>query len=112
MEIVREEAGPVTYWFAVLHEKKVGYVGMYRNGQTQAFVSHFQVHKDYQRFGIGTCLLERAVNDVKSEGVTVIHVCAQRLETLARNLYEQAGFVQVSRRIFVAGKPVVMELKL
>ena len=112
MEIVRQQKGTVTYWQAIFANEKVGEIGAYREKPNVGLICDFNVDAARQGYGIGSCLLVRALQDLKKDGVEVIRVCAMRPETRAHNLFEQAGFLPISNRVFVAGEIIDMELKL
>ncbi len=59
----------------------------------RAYLYAFRVHKNYQRQGIGTLLLETVINKLIGEGYSEFTVGVEDDNTLARNMYIKHGFV-------------------
>lgn len=55
------------------------------------------VHPDYQRRGLGKCLLQAGLRQLQSEGMTEASVCAESDNPAAIHLYEAAGFRRTRR---------------
>ena len=59
---------------AMAHDVLVGFVNIAWDGGKHAFLLDPTVHPDFQRHGIGTQLVRRAIDLAKSEGVEWLHV--------------------------------------
>jgi len=70
-------------------EKLVGFVKVIWDGGVHAFLLDTTVHADYQRQGIGTGLVQRAVNGSRQGGVEWLHV---DYEPRLTSFYDRAGF--------------------
>ena len=56
------------------HDVLVGFVNIAWDGGKHAFLLDPTLHPDFQRHGIGTQLVHRAIDLAKSEGVEWLHV--------------------------------------
>jgi ribosomal protein S18 acetylase RimI-like enzyme len=64
-------------------------------------VGHFEpvgTHPDFQRKGLGKCLLFEGLRRLKSEGMTVADLCTNHDNEAAIPLYESVGF-QIDKRL-------------
>lgn len=68
----------------------VGYVCAVSNGVTDAYIQDLMVAPDYQRKGIGTELMRRAIEYLKDSGIYMISVIYGTDEL--RSFYEKFGF--------------------
>ncbi len=69
-------------------------------------IGHFEpvgTHPDYQRRGLGKCLLFEGLRRLKSEGMTVADVCTNHDNVAAIPLYESVGF-QIDKRLLTYKK--------
>ncbi len=67
----------------------VGFLSVISDGVADALLVDLMVHPKYQNQGIGTCLVQQAINDLKEDGIPCIHVTfEERLE----KFYQRIGF--------------------
>jgi ribosomal protein S18 acetylase RimI-like enzyme len=93
------------WFFAILNGKHVGYVGMgidesynRKKNARCGWVLEIGVLKPYGRMGIGTKLMLHGMNQLKSNGMTLVMLGADDLNvTQATRLYEKLGF-KVARK--------------
>jgi GNAT superfamily N-acetyltransferase len=71
-------------------EELVGFVNLAWDGGLHAFLLDTTVHPEFRRCGIGTCLVERAVEAASTAGVEWVHV---DYEPHLRGFYESCGFI-------------------
>jgi len=72
----------------------------------QTKLGHFEpvgTHPDYQRRGLGQCLLFEGLRRLKSEGMTAADVCTNHDNAAAIPLYESVGF-QIDKRLLTYKK--------
>jgi GNAT superfamily N-acetyltransferase len=72
----------------------IGYVNVAWDGGCHAFLLDTTVHPDYRRQGIGTALVQRAVQIAREAGVSWIHVDFE--DRLSTFYFERYGFVPTS----------------
>jgi ribosomal protein S18 acetylase RimI-like enzyme len=69
-------------------------------------LGHFEpvgTHPDYQRKGLGKCLLFDAMRRLQSEGMTVADVCTNSDNEAAIPFYESVGF-KIQKRLLTYRK--------
>ena len=71
-------------------DKLVGFLGVVSNGVTDAYIQDVMVHPDYQGRGIGTGLMNRAMERPKHDRIYMISVIYGGEEL--RPFYEKFGF--------------------
>ena len=71
-------------------ERLVGFLAVVSNGATDAYIQDVIVHPDYQRKGVGTELMNRAIARLKSDQIYMISVIYG--EESLRPFYEKFGF--------------------
>lgn len=71
-------------------EKLVGFLAVVSNGVTDAYIQDVMVHPDYQGKGIGTELMNRAMERLKADQIYMISVIYGEEEL--RPFYEKFGF--------------------
>jgi ribosomal protein S18 acetylase RimI-like enzyme len=77
------------YYTVHIDSRLVGYLSVLSDGVADAFLLDLMVHPDYQRIGIGSSLVQRAVSDIKQEGIRCVQVTFDdRLEPF----YKKCGF--------------------
>ena len=67
----------------------VGYVSVLSDGIADAFLLDLMVHPEHQGSGLGSCLVGRAVGDMKRAGVQCVQVT---FEDHLEPFYAQCGF--------------------
>lgn len=70
----------------------VGYIDSVSNGVTDAYIQDLMVHPDYQRQGIGTELMHRMLDFLKSQHIFMISVI---YEESLRPFYKRFGFFEM-----------------
>ena len=71
-------------------DKLAGFLAVVSNGVTDAYIQDVMVHPDYQGKGIGTELMNRAIQRLKADRVYMISVIYGGEEL--RPFYEKFGF--------------------
>ncbi|MDP7396788.1 MAG: GNAT family N-acetyltransferase [Lentisphaeria bacterium] len=77
-----EEAGkydrvPANAWMHLTVRDRgrlIGYVSVVSDGICNAFIADLMVHPGFQRRGIGTAVVRRAVRELHADGVRGVHV--------------------------------------
>lgn len=69
--------------------KLVGFVYLAWDGAQHAFLLEPTVHQDFQRKGIGTQLVKKAINFAREKGLEWVHV---DYEPYLDSFYKQCGF--------------------
>jgi ribosomal protein S18 acetylase RimI-like enzyme len=77
----------------------LGFAQVIGHGSTTAELDRIVVFPGYERMGIGTKLLKRAIAHQKKKGVKTIIVRAGRDEAHARAFYEKNGFKKVKEEV-------------
>jgi len=91
VEAVR--SGKATFYLALKDRREMlGFVQVIGHDSTTVELDRIVVFPEYERRGIGTELLKRAIADQKKERVKAIIVKAGRDEVHARAFYEKNGF--------------------
>jgi len=60
----------------------------------EATINYLFIHKDYQRRGIGSKLLEEVVRQADKEGIVELHVATEKGNEQAIRLYKKHGFLK------------------
>jgi GNAT superfamily N-acetyltransferase len=77
-------------WICAYSDTKlVGFVYLAWDGAQHAFLLEPTVHHDFQRRGIGTKLVKRAISLAKEQGLQWVHV---DYEPHLESFYQQCGF--------------------
>ena len=63
-----------TYFTARKDGRLIGFIDVLSDGIADAYLQDLAVHPDYQRIGIGTELVNRAINYLKSQNIKAIQV--------------------------------------
>ncbi|MBU6998678.1 MAG: GNAT family N-acetyltransferase [Theionarchaea archaeon] len=69
-----------------------------RKTKRYAYITELHILEDYQNRGIGTRLLEYAINELRTRPVTIF-ISTTEGNIVARTLYEKAGFQPFSKTI-------------
>ncbi|MBK9124995.1 MAG: GNAT family N-acetyltransferase [Chloroflexi bacterium] len=77
------------YVCAYDHDHLIGFVNVAWDGGVHAFLLDTTVHPRFQRQGIGTTLVQTAVEAVRKHGIEWLHV---DFEPHLRSFYERCGF--------------------
>jgi GNAT superfamily N-acetyltransferase len=72
----------------------IGFVGLKREQEDKARLKRLAVLPTFQGRGVGTRLVQSAIDYASSSGIQEIHLATGRQET-ARPLYDKLGFVEV-----------------
>ena len=62
-------------------------------------IVELHVHNKFYRRGIGTKLVQDAIDYARSKGIETIYVMAGEDNIKARGLYEKCGFIEYERKI-------------
>lgn len=93
-----ELTNKLSYWLVAVQDGEVlGYIG----SQTvlgEADMMNVAVSPDHRRKGVGRALIQRLIDDLKSQGSHILMLEVRVSNTPAITLYEDLGFVQVGRR--------------
>lgn len=68
----------------------IGYVSVVSNYVTDAYIQDLMVRPDYQHKGIGTTLINQAINYIKQKGIYMISVIYG--DESLKSFYERFGF--------------------
>jgi GNAT superfamily N-acetyltransferase len=80
--------------FWVMEEEKaiVGLVGVQVQSDGRAELIQLRVKRSYRKRGIGTLLIGKAENYVRSQGKSTLYLHTAKRLKRARNLYEKVGY--------------------
>jgi GNAT superfamily N-acetyltransferase len=94
----------VTTFVAELDGEVVGYaaaqIEVKEDGGEVGIVSYNAVRPEARRLGIGTALVSRVVDYLKSQGARVLLVWTLKVGESARNIYERIGFEELTRHVY------------
>jgi N-acetylglutamate synthase-like GNAT family acetyltransferase len=94
VEAARSEKA--TFYLALRNRREImGFAQIVGHDPTTVELDRIVVFPGYERLGIGTKLLKRAIADQKKQRVRTLIVKASRDEAHARAFYEKNGFKQV-----------------
>lgn len=82
----------------------IGYIGV-QNIAGEGFITNVAVLPDYQGCGVGTALLNTAVEFCKSAGMVSLSLEVRKSNLTAIKIYEKAGFKTVGQRKNFYSKP-------
>ena len=85
------------YIVAKQNEEIVGFAGFMRN-LLEVEIMNIVVKKNYRRKGIGKLLLQKMIEKAKNDGAREIFLEVNENNKIARQLYQNAGFVEVGKR--------------
>lgn len=92
-EDVREVGKHYKYFYLLKDNKLVvGMVGLKEIDGTTAEIKRLQVHKDYQKQGLGKKLLEKSIDCAKEAGYKKLVLDFDRRREYLKRLYEGFGF--------------------
>jgi GNAT superfamily N-acetyltransferase len=86
--------------FAVHHGKPAGTLqlsiqqGLARRGARRAVIEAVRVHRDMRGEGLGTELIEWAINTSKELGASLVQLTSDATRTDAHRFYERLGFAR------------------
>lgn len=69
------------------------------NGKNRAYLFALRIHPDHQRQGLGTQLMERALQSIRQKGYTEATIGAYADEPHLRHLYQKWGFTQFVKEV-------------
>lgn len=72
----------------------------------EAEIANIAVHNDVRGRGVGGALLDAALDEARSRGVTSVYLEVRESNASARSLYESRGFRKVGRRRGYYRRPV------
>ncbi|OON79241.1 GNAT family N-acetyltransferase [Streptomyces tsukubensis] len=67
--------------------------GLSRRGATRSLIEGVRIHADERGGGLGTQLIEWAVEDSRRQGCQLVQLTSDATRTSARRFYERLGFV-------------------
>lgn len=89
-----------TFYLALKNKREIlGFAQIMRHDSTSVELDRIVVFPEYERMGIGTKLLKRAIADQKKKREESIIVRAGRDEAHARAFYEKNGFKKVKEEV-------------
>ena len=88
---------PCVYFVAVQGDRLCGYMGIWHI-LDEGHVSNVAVHPEYRGQGIGSKLVETAVSDGISKGLTAFTLEVRKSNETAQGLYKKFGFESVGIR--------------
>jgi len=93
-------SGKTTFHLALKNRREIiGFAQVIGHGSATVELDRIVVFPEYERMGIGTKLLKRAIADQKKNGAKTIIVRAGRDEAHARAFYEKNGFKKVKEQV-------------
>ncbi|MFW6692656.1 GNAT family N-acetyltransferase [Streptomyces sp. MAR4 CNX-425] len=66
--------------------------GLSRRGATRALIESVRVHRDERGGGLGTQLIEWAVEEARRQGCAIVQLTSDATRTDAHRFYERLGF--------------------
>lgn len=114
-ELVREIVNPhALNLVAVLDEEVIGYVQCWFTLE-DADIINIAVKKTYQGLGIGKCILNELIEQLKSRGIQNIFLEVRVSNIPAQKLYKSFGFITLTKRerYYINGEDaLVMNLQI
>lgn len=91
----------ITYaevFIAKQKERDFGFIAVYANDQEQhrAFISSIGIKQEFRRNGMGTLLINRAVEVAREKGMIEIRLEVNRHNDAALELYHRYGFSKIA----------------
>jgi len=94
------QSGKATFYLALKNKREIlGFAQIIGHDSTTVELDRIVVFPEYERRGIGTKLLKRAVADQKKKRAKSIIVSAGRDEAHARAFYEKNGFKKAKEEV-------------
>ncbi len=87
--LLAEEEQPVGYLWAQFQTRPDGWA---RFGQRLLYIQHMAVDPQFQRKGVGTSLLTRAVEIARQEGLKQVELDVWAFNSEAKSFYAKHGF--------------------
>ncbi len=87
--------GRAIFYIALLGDEIAGFAEMIQQDSDTAVLDRIIVFPQHTREGIGSRLLQRALEDEKRRGVKSVVAQAGKQETHAKRFYEKNGFVKL-----------------
>ncbi|HWV22829.1 MAG TPA: GNAT family N-acetyltransferase, partial [Thermomicrobiales bacterium] len=66
--------------------------GLSRRGATRATIEAVRVHRDHRKGGLGTAMLEWAIEQARDRGCTMVQLTADTARVDAHRFYQHLGF--------------------
>jgi len=82
------------FYVAVKENKIVGYIVCWLSDKT-AHIYNISIKKEVQNLGIGSCLLEYLLEELKKDGFKTVVLEVRKSNSKAINLYKKFGFAEV-----------------
>jgi ribosomal-protein-alanine N-acetyltransferase len=100
------------FYVAVKENKIVGYIVCWLSDKT-AHIYNISVKKEVQNQGIGSCLLEYLLEELKKDGFKTVVLEVRKSNSKAINLYKKFGFaeVKVLPKFYPDGKDAIFMIK-
>lgn len=80
------------------HEERIIGYGVLSAAAGESHILNLSIHPQAQRRGYGRALLDRLIADARTLGADMISLEVRPSNTIARHLYQRAGFNEVGRR--------------
>lgn len=87
-ELWQRKMNELSPFIAEIDDNIVGYADLQKNG----LIDHFFCHSDYQRQGVGRCLMEHIIKIARLQGISRLY---SEVSITARPFYESFGFYVV-----------------
>jgi len=100
------------FYVVVKENKIVGYIVCWLSDKA-AHIYNISVKKEYQNRGIGSCLLEYLLEELKKDGFTTVVLEVRKSNSKAINLYKKFGFaeVKVLPKFYPDGEDAIFMIK-
>lgn len=100
------DEGSSAFWVAIHEDKVIGMIGVQKTADNSAEVRRLRVRKDHRRRGVGTRLLECALNFCREHGYLKIVLDVRIERGPAITMFEKFGFV-LSRTRDIGGRKML-----
>jgi ribosomal protein S18 acetylase RimI-like enzyme len=94
--------GRAIFYIALLGDEIAGFAQIIQQNPNTAVLDRIIVFPQHTRKGIGSRLLQKALEDEKRRGVKSVTVQAGKQETHAKRFYEKDGFVKLKDETIAA----------
>ncbi len=100
------DEGSSSFWVAICEDKIIGMIGVQKTAEDSAEVRRLRVRKGHRRHGVGTQLLECALNFCRERGYLKIVLDVRIERGPAITMFEKFGFI-LSRTREIDGRKML-----
>ena len=100
------DEGSSAFWVAIHKDKVIGMIGVQKTADNSAEIRRLRVRKDHRRRGVGTRLLECALNCCREHGYLKIVLDVRIERGPAITMFEKFGFI-LSRSREIDGRKML-----